>query len=179
MEAIQWRHIKLAYAGKSANWELARYELGQMQESSDAARLYQGIPIDKVDMIEQPVMALSDAIRSKDAPRFTRAFADLTGACNSCHAAAQVGFITIQVPTAHLHLPTNHLHLKENKSSAGCARLRSKAALASHAIGGTFRDSWPEFGDRRLSLQRARIRPPSFDRFRHGFSWCCSGADEP
>ena len=33
MEAIQWRHIKLAYAGKSANWELARYELGQMQES--------------------------------------------------------------------------------------------------------------------------------------------------
>ncbi len=101
MEAIQWRHIKLAYAGKSANWELARYELGQMQESlSDAARLYQGIPIDKVDMIEQPVMALSDAIKSKDAPRFTRAFADLTGACNSCHAAAQVGFITIQVPTA-------------------------------------------------------------------------------
>ena len=101
MEAIQWRHIKLAYAGKSANWELARYELGQMQESlSDAARLYQGIPIDKVDMIEQPVTALYDAIRSKDAPRFTRAFADLTGACNSCHAAAQVGFITIQVPTA-------------------------------------------------------------------------------
>jgi hypothetical protein len=101
MEAIQWRHIKLAYAGKSANWELARYELGQMQESlSDAARLYQGIPIDKVDMIEQPVVALSDAIKSKDAPRFTRAFADLTAACNSCHAAAQVGFITIQVPTA-------------------------------------------------------------------------------
>ena len=66
MEAIQWRHIKLAYAGKSANWELARYELGQMQESlSDAARLYQGIPIEKVDMIEQPLMALSDAIDPK------------------------------------------------------------------------------------------------------------------
>ena len=71
MEAIQWRHIKLAYAGKSANWELARYELGQMQESlSDAARLYQGIPIEKVNMIEQPLMALSDAIKSKDGPRF-------------------------------------------------------------------------------------------------------------
>ena len=101
MEAIQWRHIKLAYAGKSANWELARYELGQMQESlSDAARLYQGIPIEKVNMIEQPLMALSDAIKSKDGPRFTRAFANLTGACNSCHAAAEVSFITIQVPTA-------------------------------------------------------------------------------
>ena len=101
MEAIQWRPIKLSYAGKSANWELARYELGQMQESlSDAARLYQGIPIEKVNMIEQPLMALSDAIKSKDGRRFTRAFADLTVACNSCHAAAQVSFIAIQVPTA-------------------------------------------------------------------------------
>jgi hypothetical protein len=101
IEAIQWRHIKLSYAGKSANWELARYELGQMQESlSDAARLYQGIPIEQVNMIEQPVMALSEAIKSKAGSRFMRAFADLTGACNSCHAAAQVGFITIQVPTA-------------------------------------------------------------------------------
>ena len=100
MEAIQWRHIKLSYAGKSANWELARYELGQMQESlSDSARLYQGIPIEQVNMIERPVTALSDAIKSKDGPRFRRAFADLTSACNSCHAAAQVGFITIQVPT--------------------------------------------------------------------------------
>jgi len=35
----------------------------------------------------------------KDAARFTRGFADLTVACNSCHAAAQVGFIAIQVPT--------------------------------------------------------------------------------
>jgi hypothetical protein len=101
MEAIQWRHIKLAYAGRSANWELASYVLGQMQESlSDAARLYQGIPIEEVDMIEQPMMALSDAVKSKDGPRFTRAFADLTSACNSCHAAARVSFITIQVPTA-------------------------------------------------------------------------------
>jgi hypothetical protein len=101
MEAIQWRHIKLSYAGESANWELARYELGQMQESlSDAARLYQGIPIEKVNMIEQPLMALSDAIKSKDGHRFTRAFADLTVACSSCHAAAQVSFIAIQAPTA-------------------------------------------------------------------------------
>jgi hypothetical protein len=46
------------------------------------------------------MMALSDAIKSKDGPRFTRAFADLTRACNSCHAAARVSFITIQVPTA-------------------------------------------------------------------------------
>ena len=94
MEAMA--DIKLAYAGRSANWEPASYVLGQMQESlSDAARLYEGIPIEEVDMIEQPMMALSDAIKSKGGPRFTRAFADLTSACNSCHAAARVSFITI------------------------------------------------------------------------------------
>jgi hypothetical protein len=51
-------------------------------------------------MIEQPLMALSDAIKSKDGPGFTRTFAALTVACNNCHAAAKVGFIAIQVPTA-------------------------------------------------------------------------------
>lgn len=101
MQAIQWRHIKLFHAGKFTNWELAGYELGQLQESlSKAAQLYQNIPIEKVNMIEQPLMALSDAIRSKDGPRFTRAFADLTKACNGCHAAAHVSYIVIQVPPA-------------------------------------------------------------------------------
>ena len=64
MQAIQWRHIKLSYAGKLANWELAGFELGQIQESlSNAARLYQNIPIEKVNMVEQPLMALSEGIK--------------------------------------------------------------------------------------------------------------------
>jgi hypothetical protein len=101
MQAIQWRHIKLSYAGKMANWGLAGYELSQMLESlNNAARLYENIPIEKIEMVDQPLIALSDAIKSKSSPRFTRAFADLTETCNSCHAAAQVGFITIQLPMA-------------------------------------------------------------------------------
>ncbi len=101
MQAIQWRHIKLSYAGKLGNWGLAGYELSQMLESiGNAARLYESIPIEKIEMVDQPLIALSEAIKAKSGPRFTRAFADLTETCNSCHAAAQVGFITIQVPTA-------------------------------------------------------------------------------
>jgi len=101
MQAIQWRHIKLSYAGKLGNWRLADYELGQMLESlSNAAQLYQNIPIEKIIMVDQPLIALSDAIKAKSSPRFTRVFADLTETCNNCHTAAQVGFITIQVPTA-------------------------------------------------------------------------------
>jgi hypothetical protein len=101
MDAIQWRHLKLSYAGKLGNWELASYELGQIQERlSTAARFYQGIPIEMINMIEQPLMALSEAIKAKNSSRFARAFADLTEACNSCHVAARVGFITIEAPTS-------------------------------------------------------------------------------
>jgi hypothetical protein len=101
MDAIQWRHLKLSYAGKLGNWGLASYELGQVQERlSDAARFYQGIPIEKIEMIEQPLKDLSAAIKAKSGSRFTRAFTDLTEACNRCHVAANVGFITIQVPTS-------------------------------------------------------------------------------
>ncbi len=101
MQAVQWRHIKLSYACKLANWELARYELSQMEENlRDAVRLYQNIPIEKIKMIDHPLVALSSAIKAKAGPRFTRAFADLTDACNSCHVAAQVSYISIQIPAA-------------------------------------------------------------------------------
>ena len=101
MGATQLRHFKLSYAGKLGNWELARYELGQIEDSlTNAARLYQNIPVEKISMVQEPLIALSSAIKAKDGARFASAFAALTAACNSCHEAAHVGFITIQVPTA-------------------------------------------------------------------------------
>ena len=41
MSGTQLRHLKLAYSGKVKNWQLADYELGQIEQSfADAARLY-------------------------------------------------------------------------------------------------------------------------------------------
>jgi len=101
MGTIQWRHLKLSYAANLKNWDLASYELGQIQESLiSAARLYQNIPVEQIGMIQQPLIALADAIKNKNSQHFARAFADLTNACNSCHAAANVAFIAIRVPTA-------------------------------------------------------------------------------
>jgi len=52
MSATQLRHFKIWYAGKLGNWELASYELGQIKDSfSNAARLYQNIPIENVTVI--------------------------------------------------------------------------------------------------------------------------------
>ena len=100
MDSMQVRHFKLWHAGKLKNWELTAYELGQIWESvNNAVRYYQNIPIEKIKMIDQPLIAIDGAVKAKDSKRFSRAFSSLTSACNSCHEAAHVGFIVIQAPT--------------------------------------------------------------------------------
>jgi len=101
MGATQLRHFKLNFAGKFRNWPLAAYELGQIKESfQDAATLYPGIPITDMTIMADPLRQLNDAIQAKDGPKFDRAFAAMTDACNACHRAIDRGFIVVQVPTA-------------------------------------------------------------------------------
>jgi hypothetical protein len=101
MGLTQLRHIKLWYAGKNGNWDLANYELGQIKDTFDkAAMFYRDIPIEYIVSVEKPLIALHDATKAKDSVKFVQDFADLTAACNGCHKAAQVGFITVQTPTS-------------------------------------------------------------------------------
>jgi hypothetical protein len=101
MNAIQLRHIKLWFAGKLGNWELATYEVGEIKASLEkAADLYRGIPAELVTNTADPILAIGDAIESKDSAKFVKAFSDLTAACNGCHRGIGRGFIVIQVPVA-------------------------------------------------------------------------------
>jgi hypothetical protein len=101
MGTIQLRHIKLCFAGKLRNWELAAYELAQIKSSlEDAATLYSGIPVTDVTIVAEPVQLIGAAIEVKDSMKFAKGFSELTAACNACHQAIGRGFIVIQVPTA-------------------------------------------------------------------------------
>jgi hypothetical protein len=101
MGAAQLRHLKLWYAGKLRNWDLASFELGEIKDSFyQAARLYRNIPIEKIVMIEQSLAAVDTAVKARDGARFANAFTALTATCNGCHQSANVGFITIRIPTA-------------------------------------------------------------------------------
>jgi hypothetical protein len=101
MTWAQFRHMKLWFAGKEKNWELARYELQQVTQSlDDAASFYHGIPVDYVGATTAPIIAIGDAIKAKDVAQFTKGFNDLTATCNACHKAIGRGFIVIQVPAA-------------------------------------------------------------------------------
>jgi len=101
MVAAQWRHIKLWFAGKSKNWELAAYEVDRLRESLEtAAVLYTGIPAEDVNNTADPIEAIRGAIDAKDSASFVKGFNALTLACNACHQHIGRGFIVIQTPTA-------------------------------------------------------------------------------
>jgi hypothetical protein len=102
---IQPRHERLWHAGQDGNWEFAAYELGNLHGAF--GRIGQAHPVTQnisfPEMIgsvtEQPFKELGSAIQSKDGAAFAKAYADLTGACNSCHQALNHGVVEIVVPS--------------------------------------------------------------------------------
>mgnify|MGYP001037477510 CR=1 len=101
MQGKQWRHIKLWFAGKEHNWNLAAYELGQIRASlTDAASLYSGIPVNDVVTMAGPIQSIDKAIQSKNSADFVKAFNELTVGCNACHRDMGREFIEIRVPGA-------------------------------------------------------------------------------
>ncbi|HYI29989.1 MAG TPA: hypothetical protein VD863_19300 [Bradyrhizobium sp.] len=100
MSNIQLRHIKLLFAGKAGNWQLAAYELRQIKTGlAEAAVMYEGIPVSSVTTMTVPLDSLGDAITAKDGKRFAKLFDELTVSCNGCHQSTDRGYIAIRVPT--------------------------------------------------------------------------------
>jgi hypothetical protein len=103
---VQPRHTKLGLAGMAQNWDYAAYELDELRETFELVGkqiLKQGnlsIPQTIAATVKQPMDALDTAIKARDPAGFTKAYADLTDACNACHKSADHAMIVIQVPTA-------------------------------------------------------------------------------
>lgn len=101
MGKIQLRHIKLWFAGKAGNWELATYEVEEIKASLEsAADLYRGIPVELVTNTADPIRAIREAIEAKDSAAFAKGYGEFTAACNGCHQGIGRSFIVIQKPTA-------------------------------------------------------------------------------
>lgn len=97
MTLQQLRHIKLWFAGRAGNWQLAEYEIGELNEGfEDVNRLLGGDTVDK--MVGDPLKALQKAIEDKDRAAFTSAYDKLSAGCNYCHRTLDHGFIVIQRP---------------------------------------------------------------------------------
>ncbi|SFJ52729.1 hypothetical protein [Bradyrhizobium sp. Gha] len=100
MNAAQVQHLKLWYAGKSKNWDLANFELRRLTDSlAQAAIFYPGIPVSNVTTMKEPLLSIADAITVGDSKKFAASMRGLTDGCNACHASMERGFITIGIPT--------------------------------------------------------------------------------
>ena len=101
---VQPRHIKLAYAVRDKNWELAQFEWEELQASF--RRIGEYIPVYRTKDVKQAVTIMltpnlnkvEDAIKAKDAAQFATAYKALTDSCNTCHAATEHPFIIVKVP---------------------------------------------------------------------------------
>ena len=100
METAQTRHAKLWFAGKAQNWELAAYEVRQLEASlAEAAVMYSGLPVSNITTLATPLQSASEAIDAKDGGKFAKAFAEITDGCNACHRSLGRGFVVMRTPT--------------------------------------------------------------------------------
>ncbi|MGI8526417.1 MAG: hypothetical protein ACR2K5_09625 [Pseudolabrys sp.] len=107
MNLIQGEHLKLWFAARANNWELAAYQLGEIKEiMGDVQELYpkfKDLPFaDMLDaVITGPIAELEKALDAKDGKKFMAGYDNLVTACNSCHQAAGNGFVVIQRPASN------------------------------------------------------------------------------
>jgi hypothetical protein len=107
MTLNQMRHAKLWFAGEAGNWDLASYELDELQEGFDDVVTYHPthkdspLPLSELvpKIMEQPIRSLRKAIDAKDHALFEESYDDVTEGCNSCHEATQFGFNVVTRPT--------------------------------------------------------------------------------
>ena len=102
MTATQMRHSKLWFAGKSSNWELAEYELFELQEGfDDAVKFHPSRSKLLFRITESSIKQLKAAIAIKNNRAFDKAFEALTSSCNSCHKATNFEFNRVIIPGAN------------------------------------------------------------------------------
>ncbi len=100
MSSIQMHHAKLWFAGKNENWELANFEMEEIQESLDDIQQYcaDSPSIKPLPIIFPPLDSVRRAISEKNIVMFKSGFNLLTNTCNKCHQAANHAFNVIRIP---------------------------------------------------------------------------------
>lgn len=100
MGSIQTHHLKLWFSGSNKNWELAEFEIHEIEELFEDLEVYladrneaQYIP-----MIKPVLETLDKTIKEKNFEQFEKDFSLLTNTCNSCHTITNHDYIKIKIP---------------------------------------------------------------------------------
>jgi hypothetical protein len=111
MLGLQIRHARLWAAGENENWLLAHFQLAELNEAlddvvqengDDAALQPQRLAVVLPAIMNPAIDQLRSAIDNGNRAEFEAAYDNLSGACSSCHQAADHGFLVIQRPKTPL-----------------------------------------------------------------------------
>lgn len=105
MSTIQLHAAKLWFAGQASNWELAKYEVDELGETTEAAEALHvrknNVDISSVlqSVRQTQLPLLEKSIRQRKLRAFNGAYEQTLAACNGCHRSAGYGFIHIITPS--------------------------------------------------------------------------------
>ena len=100
MSSVQVHHAKLWFAGQNQNWKLADFEINEIKESLDDISKYctDRIESKSIEMIENPLDSVSNAIQHQNLQQFESTYVLLTNTCNNCHRETEHEFNVITIP---------------------------------------------------------------------------------
>ena len=100
MSSIQLHHAKLWFAGINNNWELADFEIHEIQESLDDIQQFNTDRLEAktIGMICPAIDSVSNAIKQKNQLLFKSCYTLLTNTCNNCHKATKHEFNVVTIP---------------------------------------------------------------------------------
>lgn len=100
MSSIQVHHNKLWFAGQARNWELADFEIHEIQEAIEDIEKFQREREEsaQIPMIKPALDSVASAIAQKSSAAFTYRYTLLTNTCNNCHKATHFEFNQVKVP---------------------------------------------------------------------------------
>jgi hypothetical protein len=100
MVEVGYRYTELYWALRDKNWGYARYQIKKMQTAIDHGLERRPRRRGSAELFLTPALArLERSLSAVDHATSEPAFAELTAACNGCHAAEQVGYIRVVAPT--------------------------------------------------------------------------------
>jgi hypothetical protein len=100
-----YRYKELHWAGVDENWDYARYQLEEMEETLE--RGFVRRPERKASakhFLETAIPNLFKAIDGGSKEAFMQEFMVLTASCNTCHAMEEVPFMMVKIPESSTSL---------------------------------------------------------------------------
>jgi len=106
MTTIQLHAGKLWFAAKAGNWDLAAYEIHELEETMETVKKLNveknGVKISGVmdGVLKTQIVQLENAIKRKSQSEFQKAYDETLNACNGCHTESGHRLIRIVLPIA-------------------------------------------------------------------------------